>query len=130
LLAPIRLVRPDLIGGRITLERLVQIKKFWKVSVASLLFRASRSKIITDNQSSYLWRQLSARGWRKREPDETQFSPETPRIYEKILTLHEKELGYDANDISRLLRISLNEVRHLYGIATPDETRRRLRIVK
>ncbi|MGO4843398.1 ImmA/IrrE family metallo-endopeptidase, partial [Rhizobiaceae sp. 2RAB30] len=59
LLAPASQVRSDLIGGRITLERLVQLKKYWKVSVASLLYRASRVGLLSHNQSSYLWRQLS-----------------------------------------------------------------------
>lgn len=130
LLAPISQVRADLIGGKITLERLVQIKKYWKVSVASLLFRATRGGLLTENQSSYLWRQLSARGWRKREPDETQFAPETPRLYEKVLTLHERDLGYDANDLAKMLHLSLGEVRRLYGVVSADDVRRHLRIIK
>jgi len=129
-LAPISQARSDLIGGRITLERLVQLKKFWKVSVASLLYRASHAGLLTPNQSSYLWRQLSARGWKKREPEETQFPAEKPRLYEKVLELHENELGYDAQEIARMLHLSLNDVRELYGIVSTDKATRHLRLIK
>ncbi|WBK01902.1 hypothetical protein [Methylocystis parvus] len=54
LLVPSLQLRSDLVGGRVTLERLVQLKKYWRVSVASLLFNAGQSKLITENQSSYL----------------------------------------------------------------------------
>lgn len=130
LLAPISQIRADLIGGRITLERLVQLKKYWKVSVASLLYRAGRDNLLSPNQSAYLWRQLSARGWRKREPEETQFSPETPRLYEQIIVLHERELAFGVDDFAKMLNISENEVRYLYGISSTDSTRRHFRVVK
>lgn len=130
LLAPISQVSSDLIGGRITLERLVQLKQFWKVSVASLLYRAGKFGYLTPNQSSYLWRQLSSRGWRKREPDETQFPVERPRLYHRILELHEKDLGYDAEEIAAMLHLSLNEVRELYGIVSSNDVRSHLRLVK
>ena len=42
LLAPFSQVKKDLIGGRVTLDRLVQLKIYWRVSVASLLYRAGK----------------------------------------------------------------------------------------
>lgn len=130
-LAPIKQLRSDLIGGRITLERLVQFKKYWKVSVASLLFRTGRFGLITKNQSSYLWRQLSSRGWRKTEPEETQFPREKPKLYLEILSLHENDLGYDAGELGRMLHLTVNEVRRLYGVVGQDGgARSHLSIVK
>ena len=49
------------------------LKKKWHVSVAAMLYRANQLKIITDNQFSYLMRQYSKNGWRKREPDDYPF---------------------------------------------------------
>ena len=129
-LAPMSQLRADLIGGRITLNRLVQLKKYWKVSVASLLFRAGRAGFLSENQSGYLWRKLSALGWRKHEPDETQFTRETPKLYEQVIVLHEKELGYGVDELAKMLHVSENEVRTLYGVSSPDKTRRHLRVVK
>ncbi|MCJ2089920.1 XRE family transcriptional regulator [Methylobacterium sp. E-005] len=130
LLAPMNELRSDLIGGRPSLERFVQLKKFWKVSVASLVYRAKKYGYLTDNQSDYLWRQISMRGWRKREPDETQFLAETPSLYQHVIDLHEKDLGFDVNDFAKMLHISINDVRNLYGIASGGGPRRHLSLVK
>ena len=130
LLAPMNELRSDLIGGRITLDRLVQLKKFWRVSVASIIYRAARYRLLSENQSSYLWRQISAKGWRKREPDETQFDYETAQLFEHVLSLHEKELGYDVSDFGRMLHLSANDVRLLYGISGGDKPRRHLVLVR
>ncbi|WP_232372654.1 helix-turn-helix domain-containing protein [Acuticoccus mangrovi] len=129
-LAPIAQLRSDLIGGRITLDRLVRLKGYWKVSVASLLYRATRSGLLTQNQAGYLWRQLSSRGWKKREPEETQFEREQPRLYPQVIALHENDLGYDPSDIARMLHIDLEDVRSLYGLAADDGKRRHLRVIK
>ena len=130
LLAPMSELRSDLIGGRITLDRLVQLKKFWRVSVASILYRASRYGMLSDNQSIYLWRQISAKGWRKREPDDTQFDYEKVQLFDHVLSLHEKELGYDAADFGRMLHLSTNDVRLLYGVSDGGKVRRHLAVVR
>ena len=130
LLAPASQLRSDLIGGKVTLERLVQLKQYWRVSVASLLYRAGAAKLITDNQTSYLWRQLSARGWRKTEPEETQFAPEPTRLFNQILSLHCDELGYSLPDFVSLLRMNDYDIQKLYGIEPSNKSKPQLRIVK
>lgn len=130
LLAPMVELRSDLIGGRITLDRLVRLKKFWRVSVASIIYRASKHGLLSANQSSYLWRQISAKGWKKKEPDETQFDYESSQLFTHILSLHEKDLGYDAADFGRMLHLSANDVRVLYGVSGGDRVRRHLAVVR
>ena len=130
LLTPSAQLRSDLIGGRVTLERLVQLKKYWRVSVASLLYRSGNSGLISRNQSEYLWRQLSARGWRKREPEETQFPPENTRLFNHIISLHRNELGYSSDDFVSMLHLDEDEIHTLYGIEPGKKARSQLRIVK
>lgn len=130
LLVPASQLRADLIGGRLTLERLVQLKQYWRVSVASLLYRAGASRLITENQSSYLWRQLSSRGWRKTEPVETQFPPEPTRLFEHILSLHTEQLGYGAEDFERMLLLDQQEASILYGVKPTGGEKPRLRVIK
>ena len=130
LLAPASQLRSDLIGGRVTLERLVQLKMYWRVSVASLLYRAGAAGFISKNQSDYLWRQLSARGWRKREPDETQFPPERTQLFEHIISLHADTLKYSAADFAALLHLDDDDVRRLYGVRPQNVSRVSLRLVK
>lgn len=130
LLAPFSQVRKDLIGGRVTLERLVQLKLYWRVSVASLLYKTRKFEFLTHNQSEYLWKQISARGWRTREPDETQFPVEKAQLYEHIVLLHSRDMGYSHSDIMRMLHVNSNVLKDLYGIRAPDGGSRRFRVVK
>jgi Zn-dependent peptidase ImmA (M78 family)/transcriptional regulator with XRE-family HTH domain len=130
LLAPFSLVKKDLVGVRITLERLVQLKMYWRVSVASLLYKLGKYGFLTANQSEYLWKQLSARGWRVREPDETQFPPERPRLYEHVVDLHATDMGYGANDLMKMLRVNGDLLQTFYGIRPPNEDGPKLRLVK
>ncbi|WP_313606332.1 XRE family transcriptional regulator [Rhizobium sp.] len=129
-LVPMKQLRSDLIGGKVTLERLVQLKSYWRVSVASLLFRAGSARIITENQSSYLWRQLSARGWRKTEPAETQFAAEPTKLWDHIITLHTEDLRYSVSDFAKMLALEESEVSELYGIRAERNDRPTLRVVK
>lgn len=129
-LVPAAQLRSDLIGGKVTLEKLVQLKRYWKVSVASLLYRAGSARMITENQSSYLWRQLSARGWRKTEPAETQFAPEPTRLWDQIISLHKDELKYSVADFARMLAIHESDITALYGVEGSRLERPQLRIIK
>ena len=130
LLTPVAQLRSDLIGGRITLERLVQLKKYWRVSVASLLYRAGHSRMVSKNQSDYLWRQISARGWRKTEPSETQFEKEPTKLFDQILNLHREELNYSSSEFAAMLHIAEGEVFRLYGVKSEQRQRPMLRIVR
>ena len=130
LLAPFALVRKDLIGGRVTLERLVQLKMYWRVSVASLLYKVGKSGFLSANQSGYLWKQLAARGWKLREPDETQFPAEAPRLYEHVVSLHSNEMGYSANDLMKMLHVNDDVLHTLYGLRPSGDGGRRFRVIK
>lgn len=130
LLAPFSQVKRDLIGGRVTLERLVQLKMYWRVSVASLLYKAGKYNFLSKNQSEYLWKQLTARGWKIREPDETQFAVEEPRLYERIVSMHLTDMGYAPEDLMKMLQVNEADLNKLYGIRIPLNGGRQLRVVK
>ncbi|HUB16204.1 MAG TPA: ImmA/IrrE family metallo-endopeptidase [Acetobacteraceae bacterium] len=115
LLVPERQFRRHVIGNRITLEFLARQKMYWRVSMASLLYRAGHLGLINRNQSEYLWKQISALGWRMREPQETDFPHEEPTVFPRVLRLHSDGLGYDVNDFAKLLHANTNDVRQLYG---------------
>lgn len=57
------------------LDSFIAIKKKWCVSLGAMIMRAYALGIIDSQQKSYLFRQLSARGFRKHEPfdDEIEF---------------------------------------------------------
>lgn len=47
------------------------LKKKWGVSMQAMMYRARQLDIISVNQFQYLMRQVSAKGWRLREPGDT-----------------------------------------------------------
>ena len=72
-LLPANTFQKDVQAYPTDLKYYLWLKKKWHVSVAAMLYRANQLKIITDNQFSYLMRQYSKNGWRKREPDDCPF---------------------------------------------------------
>lgn len=130
LLVPEKELRRDLIGARLTLERLALLKSRWRVSMQFLLFQAKEISCLSPHQSQYLWKQISRMGWRTREPAETDFSHEQPTLFPRILELHQGELGYGVTELTELLRLEANDLRQLYGIQETTQQRSFLHIIK
>ena len=130
LLVPEKELRRDLIGSRLTLERLARLKARWRVSMQFLLFQAKEIGTLSDYQSQYLWKQISRLGWRTREPTDTDFAHEQPTLFPRILTLHREGMGYDVSEFAELLRLEPNDVRQLYGIQDTVKERQFLHLIK
>jgi Zn-dependent peptidase ImmA (M78 family)/transcriptional regulator with XRE-family HTH domain len=129
LLLPERELRRELIGGRVTLERLARLKAKWRVSMQFILYQAGELDCIKPHQGQYLWKQISWRGWKTREPPETDFDPESPTLFPRLLNLHSEELGYEMGEFSELLHMEPNDLRYLYGIQD-SEQRNFLHVIK
>ena len=127
LLMPTTEVRPYFVGRHIDLALLASLKTEWRVSMAALLMRAHKLNFLTENQYTYLWKQMSARGYRLREPPELDFEPEQPEVLSQIIRLHFDALGYTFEDLSKLLCVHERELRILYGL-DDDGTRRKARL--
>lgn len=127
LLMPARDVRGDL-AGKLTIQRLAVLKPIWRVSMNALLYRAKTIGAITDNQSSYLWRQLSSLGYRTSEPPELDLPLEQPTILPEILRVHLEDLGYELNDLCKVLHSSEEDVRRMLPL--PSQAHPHLRLVK
>jgi len=69
-LAPADLVRKDVGAKRrkITLGELGLLKKKYGMSIQALIYRITDLDIISNHQASLLWKQINARGWKKKEP--------------------------------------------------------------
>ena len=50
------------------LNRYIELKRKWKVSISAMVMRAHDLEAITDNQYQYLMRQIAKNGWRTSEP--------------------------------------------------------------
>src|SRR5680860_97947 len=77
--------------NHVTLGTLLSLKSGWGVSIASLIMRAVDLGLIDDHKKTSLWKQMSVRGWRKREPGKVAI--EEPRLFSEILRRFEHDVG-------------------------------------
>jgi Zn-dependent peptidase ImmA (M78 family)/DNA-binding XRE family transcriptional regulator len=101
-LLPIKEVENQLRG--LNLTKLADLKSYWLVSMQALLVKAGKGEIITPNQYQYLWKQMSAAGYRKKEPVE--ITKEKPTLFKELLTTHIDDLKYSPENLSTLLQFN------------------------
>ena len=78
------------------LNQLLLLKPIWKVSVAAMVMRCEQLGIISEERSTYLWKQITRNKWRKIEPYDAEMKPEQP-----VLLRQSIKLLVDNNLISR-----------------------------
>ncbi|WP_411149612.1 helix-turn-helix domain-containing protein [Streptomyces sp. A30] len=81
-LMPEEVIRPQL--RNLNLGRLHDLKREWGTSMQALIEHAYRLNTITPSKREYLYKQLSSRGWRTREPVSDELAPETPLLAQSI----------------------------------------------
>jgi Zn-dependent peptidase ImmA (M78 family)/transcriptional regulator with XRE-family HTH domain len=90
-------------GLGLDLQKLARLKSKWGVSINALIMRARELKVISRRQFEAMMKQIAARGWRTREPENLDLPLERPRalrqmaeqIYGADLDL--KEIARDYN---------------------------------
>lgn len=94
-------IKPSL--ENLSLDKLAELKPYWKTSMGALLKRAHVLELLTDNQHHYLWKQMGSQGYRSREPEELDFPKEYPSLIRELIDLHLRELMYSEKDLAELL---------------------------
>lgn len=130
LLMPERDIRPYFRGRRIDLPLLASLKPEWKVAMQALLMRASGLKEISPNQSQYLWKQISARRLRLREPPELDFEREIPTVLNRILDVHTTALGYTLTEMATLLHVRESDLNSYFDSPAVASSRPRFTVLK
>jgi Zn-dependent peptidase ImmA (M78 family) len=110
-LMPADEVGPDLHG--MTLPKAAALKSYWKVSMQAIIVRAHELGKVSDGQYEYLFRQLSAKGYRKCEP--APLPAEEPDMFRDLLDFHRKALGRNVQELSQYLGELEASFRDTYG---------------
>lgn len=105
-------IRPQL-KGRLNVARLVELKRYWKVSMAALIKRAGQLGILDPTRVTSMYKMLSARGWRKVEP--VPVPPELPGVLWAVIETHRREHGYTTDDLGRVSLLGPDEFERMYG---------------
>ncbi len=109
----------------LTLEKLSALKQHWKVSMASIIYRAKSLNKITENQARYLYAQMARLGYKTKEPAWLEPPKETPKLFYDLAEIHMQELGYTEEELSELLLVNQSEFRDAF-----KNHGRRLKIVR
>lgn len=79
------------------------LKKKWKSSIQSMVYRSYQLKIISNNQFQYMMRQISKNGWRQKEPGDKPFYLNA-NIFQGAIDLLKEEHILSSESLLRLLR--------------------------
>jgi Zn-dependent peptidase ImmA (M78 family)/transcriptional regulator with XRE-family HTH domain len=96
----------------ITLDKLADLKMYWKVSMQSLLYRAKELKSVPERKMYYLWMQMSRLGYRTKEPID--IPREQPSTLTEIIETYINKLNYTVPEICQMLGIHESEFTTLY----------------
>lgn len=102
--------------SKLTLKSLADLKRYWHISMSSMVVKASNLGIITKNEEKYLWQQLSP--YRLREPESLDFPKDTPMLVKEIIDLHKSDFDFTNERLSEELNLNIDEFKDYYGFDT------------
>src|SRR5207249_11480128 len=89
------------------------MKSYWKVSMQALIMRAYHLGKMNANRYRSLFRQLSAKGYRKCEP--APIPAEEPEVFRELLEFHRKSIGWTEENLTNTLGELQSTFRAYYG---------------
>lgn len=111
-LMPAKDIKPYLVD--ISLAKLADLKRQWKVSMAALLKRATDLEAITPRKARSLWVELGKAGYRKREPLELDLPNESPSLLNEIIQTYTDDMEYSVVELSQMLNLTKKETTQIY----------------
>lgn len=124
-LMPAEDIGPELEG--LTLAKASYMKPVWKVSMAALIYRATELGKIDKHKGQWLWRTISAKGWRIREPAAVDVPKETPTLVKAMFNHAVGDGNLSPDDLGRLLHMTYSELQALYGLSPQKVELRRVK---
>lgn len=105
------------------LQYLVELKRYWLTSMASIVRRAKDLKCITNEKYKYFSIELSRRGYRKSEPVNVYI--DMPNMYNEAYKLHKNELEYSNEEMATAFSLPIDV---LTRFCCPTKTNLKLRL--
>lgn len=100
-----------------SLDYFIQLKKVWGVSIAAMIYRCKDLGILSENQTSYLWRQLAAKGMRKCEPLDDEIIPEEPTLLRDAVNLLLDSKTLTVEEMLQHIKLSTSDICELCNVS-------------
>lgn len=94
----------------VTLDQILNLKKYWNVSAAAMAYRMRSLGILSEWQYRNIAIEISKRGYRTSEPDSA--PRETSQVFAKVIAALRKE-GVTKSDVAAELHVPVAEIEQL-----------------
>lgn len=111
-LMPEKDIKADL--NDLSLPKLGELKKKWKVSMQALLYRASDLELLTDNQKRYILQQFNQQNIRRREPKELDILTEQYMLVRDLLTQYRTKQKLSVSKMASFLHLEQDDFLQRY----------------
>ncbi|WP_200286239.1 ImmA/IrrE family metallo-endopeptidase [Rhabdochromatium marinum] len=101
---------------RPSLDTFVALKPRWKVSIAAMIMRCRQLGIVDESYATRLWKNYSARGWRKGEPIDDQIPFEPARLLPRAVDLVVSRGGLTKESVLSAVGLSPTDSESLCGL--------------
>lgn len=89
---------------KLNLSKLVDMKQYWKVSMAALISKAKNTGLISNDQYKYIWKQMIFHGYKLNEP--APISRQKPSVMQEIFDTYIEDLKFTKKQICERLSFS------------------------
>jgi Zn-dependent peptidase ImmA (M78 family)/DNA-binding XRE family transcriptional regulator len=113
-LMPAKHIKDDFKNG-ISIPLLGELKRKWKVSMISLLYRADDLGFLTPNQKRYLVQQFNQLRIRRREPVELDITPEQPKLLKQWISDYRSKTKLSTVETAAVLCLNVDEFLEYYS---------------
>lgn len=113
LLMPEKEIKPDF-SEQLSLGLLGELKRKWKVSMQTLLFRAEDLGVITYNHKRYLIGQFNKLKIRRREPQTLDIPKEEPHLLDSLLDKYKRKYKMEDEKLASELHLHHKDFVELY----------------
>lgn len=118
-----------------SIEYYRELKKYWKVSIASMVYKTFSMELISEDQYLYLNKKISGNKWRKIEPLDDMIPVEKPELFSKVYKVIVEHDILSKKEINQKFNLPIDEIKTMIGdIVIPSEpeapTEPILRLVK
>ncbi|MDU3918074.1 MAG: ImmA/IrrE family metallo-endopeptidase, partial [Enterococcus faecalis] len=105
----------------ISLEYYIDLKKYWKVSLQSMIQKTYTLALINDDQRLYLNKRIAKNKWKTKEPYDEQLTIEQPEVFQKVYHMILEHQVIPASQLNQAFKLPKEEIEKILGTAIQTE---------
>lgn len=99
-----------------SLDTFIALKPRWKTSIGAMLFRTKQMGLISEDYALRLWKNYSARGWRRGEPGDNRVPFEDVKLMPRAINLLLSDGGFSPQRLITEIGLFRTDIERLCGL--------------